>query len=73
MLLANLLPFLGGFRGAHFRALFITLLLRHDLAAIDRLLLIRRKRDAGGQGQGGGQGRDNCRSFHHRGLLVKSG
>jgi hypothetical protein len=49
MFLADLLPFLGSFRGAHFCAVFIALLLRHELAAIDRFLLISPKRDTSRQ------------------------
>jgi hypothetical protein len=39
MFLADLFLLLGGSRGTHLRAIFGVFLLRHELAAIDLLLL----------------------------------
>ena len=67
MFLAYLFSFLGSFRIAHFGAIFGVLLLRHQLAAIDLLLLlcfglflglslVSRQREPYGQRQGSCQG-----------------
>jgi hypothetical protein len=43
MLISDPLSLLGSFRGAHFRLIFVPLLLRHELTAIDLLFLISRE------------------------------
>jgi hypothetical protein len=52
MLLSDLLSLVDGFRGEHFGAIFGSLLLCHQLAAVDFFLLVSREREPNRQRQG---------------------
>jgi hypothetical protein len=50
-LILDLLSFLGGFRGTHFGAILNSLLLGHELAAVDLFVLASREREPTRQNQ----------------------